>query len=143
MRARPGEGRAIARPRRLSPAAPLAARRSSHRDRVYNEAPGGLADADPASRAHLLELDGDVYRVARNEGLARSGVAGEHPPGVDADAERVASSEAVTQLHRRAHRAQRVVLVCARDAEDSQDAAGAEALDGSPVSLEHRCDQLE
>ena len=98
----------------------------------------------PPVVTRLLEVDGDVDRVAGDEGSPAPRVAGQHLSGVDADAEGVSpASEAVAQLHGCPHRAQRVVLVGARDAEDSHDPIVAPSARRPRRALEHRRDQLE
>jgi hypothetical protein len=124
-------------------------------DRVAHQRVGGLADVDLVGRRRRLQPRGDVDRVAGGELLVGGGVvAGHHLAGVHAGA--VGQLHAVAlgevgvdrlqrRLHadRRAHGAQRVVLVRARQAEHRHDRVADVLLDLAAVALDLRRHGLE
>ena len=123
----------------------LVARLEQHR--VVDKAARVVADEDLAGARGLFEPLGDVDRVAGDEHLSTGAVAGDDLAGVDADADAdwhaelalelvVQLGERASQLARRAHRAQRVVLMQLRNAEDRHHRVADELLDGAAVALE-------
>jgi hypothetical protein len=115
-------------------------------DGVPDERVRRRAHQDLAGPRGLLEARGDVHRVARRE---RPGPADHDLARVDPDlnAERHAEVtlqlgierlDAIPYLGRRAHRAERVVLVRRRDAEHRDDRVADELLHRGAVALEDR-----
>ena len=115
-------------------------------DRVANQPHRVAAEQDGARIRGLLEPRRDVHRVAGDERLPLR-VPGDDLAGVDADprCERhavialqlfVERDERFPHLTRRAHRADRVVLVHVRDAEDRHHRVTDELLDGAAVAFE-------
>ena len=101
---------------------------------VPHEALGERPDEDLAHRGGLLEAGGDVDGVAGGKRLAR---ARDHLPRVDADAYlEPQARDRLAHLHRGPHRAQGIVLVHLREAEDGHGCVANELLDGSTVALE-------
>ena len=120
-------------------------------DRVANEPVRLLAEEHLSRLRRLLEPGRDVDRVSGRQPLLG---AGHHLAGVDAHPQLepravgafellVQLCEAVAELRRGAHRAQRVVLVHGRDAEDGHHRVADELLDGAAVPLDDRLRRLE
>ena len=89
----------------------------------------------------LLEPSGDVDGVARREPLLGAGddlAAADADPALDAEL-----GQGRPHLGRRAERAQRVVLVHRRHAEDGHHRVADELLDGAAVALDDRRHALE
>jgi len=116
--------------------------------RVAHKAKGVAAEHDVARTGGLLEARGDVHGVARGEGAAGRGRARDGLAGVDPDAHReveialpaqltAQSRDLLAHLRGRSHRAQRVVLVRDRDAEDRHDGVADVVLDRPAVALDH------
>ena len=115
-------------------------------DRVAHQPVGHLAEVDLVRRRRLLEPRGDVDGVAGGQLLVGRGVVvGDDLAGVDAGAvgeldavarQQVLVDVAQRRLHagRRAHRAQRVVLVRARQAEHGHDRVADVLLDLAAVA---------
>ena len=113
-----------------------------------------LADEHLVGRRGLLEACGGIDRVACDESLPGRDVARDDLAGVDAGAvarsDTLAPIELVVELGQRslhldrgAHRAERVVLVEAGQAEDGHDRVADVLLDGSAVELEDRPHRVE
>ena len=120
-----------------------------HDDGVAGEAVRHLADEDLAGRGRLLEALGDVDRLARHEALGTARVAGDHLTAGHSRAHGDAHAEValelfvelgqrVAELDDRPQRAQRVVLVDDRRAEDGHDRVADELLHRPAVALEDR-----
>ena len=121
-------------------------------DRVANERERAFAEQDLAGGRGLLEARRDVHGVAGHDLLvAHPGddVAGVHPDPAGERHPVVAFEIRVQPLERRAHlarsanRAQRVVLVDLRDAEDGHDGVADVLLDGAPMMFDRRPHRLE
>ncbi len=106
-----------------------------------------FAQEDLADPCRLFQPRGEVHRPARHERLSTAGVgrhdlAGVHPhPGLQSDTPRdlellVERTQRIPHLGRRAHGADRVVLVEVRDAEDGDDRVADELLDRASVPLD-------
>ena len=126
-------------------------RDSLDRDGISNEPDRVRADEDLPGLGSLLQARGDVDRVSRREAFLGAGhdLARVHP---DAHGETrrvvalelgVQRLECLTQLRRRAHRAQGVVLVHLRDAEHGHDGVADELLDDSSVAFDDLARELE
>ena len=110
-------------------------------DRVAHEGERLVADQDLARLRGLLEAGGDVDGVAGGEALLGSG---HDLAGVDADAGLHAQlRQRGAHLHRRAARAQGVVLVHLGDAEHGHDRIADELLDRPAVRLDDPLHALE
>ena len=105
-------------------------------------------EQDLAGRSHLFQPGGDVDGVTGDQALPRRGIAGDNISGVDAGPDLepdaavsrqlvVERSEARAHLRRRAHGAQRVVLVQLRDPENRHDRVADELLHRAAVALDH------
>ena len=116
---------------------------------VAHEPVGGLADEDLVGSGGLLEPGGDVHRVAGGEGGTFGQVAGHDLACVDARSDLQALAETRLQLRAqgayslahldcRPKRADGVVLVPARNAEDSDHGIADELLDGAAMAFERR-----
>src|SRR5262249_19255617 len=105
-------------------------------NRITHEGLCAFADQHLSRAGGLFEPGCDVDRVARNQRFAG---AGDDLACVDADpnlqAERL---ERVTYLDGRAYRANRIILVDLRQAEDGHRRVADELLDGAAVALEDR-----
>ena len=111
-------------------------------DCVANEGVGLCADQDLSRTRRLLEPGGDVHGVTGHEGLALA--ADDDLARVDPDpCLETVRGDRIAHLRRRAHGAQRIVLVRDRDPEDGHHRVADELLDGSPMSLENRAEILE
>ena len=100
-----------------------------------------VTDQDLARLRRLLEASGDVDGIARCEPLLGSG---HDLARRDADAALDPElGEGLAHLDRGAQRAQRVVLVQHRDAEDGHDCVADELLDRAAVALDDRLHALE
>ena len=122
--------------------------------RVAHEAEGRLAEQHVARARGLLEPCSDVDRVAGHERLAARAVARDDLAGVDADPQGDACPEALLEIlvqgaEARLHlqcgaaRAQRIVLVRLRDAEDREDGVADELLHRAAVTLERAAHLVE
>ena len=120
-------------------------------DRMRDE---GVASFRPARFARgraLLEPLAQRDRLAGDEAVARSGVAGDDLAAVDPDPDLEARAgelglerrDRVAQFDRCADRAQGVVLAYGRDAEDGHHLVADELLDRAPVPLDRGCGQVE
>ncbi len=118
------------------------------RDCTSQETNGALTEQDLARGCGLLQARREVDRVTAGERLRTRAVARDHLARVDPDAnaERRAvalfdlpaeRAETVSQVSRRANRAQRIVLVHARDPEGCLHGIPDELLHDAAVSLEH------
>ena len=121
---------------------------------VAHEAEGRLAEQHVAGAGGLLEPRSDVDRVAGHERLAARAVARDDLAGVDADPQGDARPEALLEIlvqgtEARLHlqcgaaRAQRIVLVRLRDAEDREDGVADELLHRAAVTLERAAHLVE
>ena len=117
-------------------------------DGIAYEAIRHLSDQDLVGRRGLLEPRGDIHCVAGDESLAGGWVAGDDLTGVHTCAIREAHSPATLELvvegskdalhrDRRAHGAERVVLMCERKAEHGHDRVADVLLDDTAVLFEH------
>ena len=110
-------------------------------DCVADEPEGRLAEQDLPRLGCLLQPRGDVDRIAGGEALAG---AGHDLAAVQADARPDPElGQRVAHLRRRAHRAQRVVLVDERNAEHRHDGVSDEFLHGAAVGLDDRLHLVE
>ena len=99
--------------------------------------PGGLADHDPARARLLLEQRRPLDRVADARRSPGRGLAGRAPRRCRSRCRWFAlGRERFTQLDRRPHRAQRIVLMGGRDTEHAHHAIVDEPLDRGAVPLE-------
>jgi hypothetical protein len=116
-------------------------------DRFSHESVRRRADQDLERRRGLLEPCRDVHRVAGDQSLPRRRVAGDDLARVDSgsvgeadapDALQLVVESGKGELHlvRRTYRAQRVVLLDARQAEDRHDRIADVLLDGAAVPLQ-------
>ena len=105
-------------------------------------------EEDLARLGRLLEAGGDVDRIARREGLALRGIAGDDLASVDAGADGdrepalalevlIERREPLTHLSGGADCSQGVVLVHDGNAEDGHDSVADELLDRSAVLFQH------
>ena len=110
-------------------------------DGVTDEVERRLAEQHLARLRRLLEPRGDVHRVARRQPLLGAGHDGARvQPDARLDAE---LGKRVAHLRRRPYRAERVVLVSRRHAEDRHHRVADELLDRSLVALDDRLHALE
>ena len=124
------------------------------RDGTACELVRGLTQKDLVRSGGRLQPGRRVDDVARDEAFRGRGVVRHNLAGVDPDAHRqrravarrnvrVELCEAVLHLGRRAQRAQRVVLMCARDAEHGHHGITDELLDDPAVPLHRRLHLIE
>ena len=125
-----------------------------HADRVLHEPMGRAAEQHLAGAGRLLEAGRHVHGVARHEPLSGARVARDHLAGVhpdpDADLDAVIRAQLFVQrvegtLHAVGgpHRAERVVLVEPRDAEDRHHGVADVLLDRAAVPLDHLGHRVE
>ncbi len=117
---------------------------------VPDEAVRGITQHDLARRGGLLEPLSDCDRLAADEPVAGGGIAGHDLAGVDPDPDlepdfglTVELRDALLHGDGRAHRAQRVVLVHDRHAEDRHHLVADELLDRPAVALDRGRRPLE
>ena len=124
-------------------------RQGFDRYRVAHQLMGGRPDEDLVWRGGLLQACGGVDRVAGDQRLAVGRVAGYHLSGVDAGSEAdgdatvcleldIQTPQALADLGGRPHRAERVIFVKLRNAEDRHYRIADELLDRPAVALNDR-----
>ncbi len=116
-------------------------------ERVADQAPGCRRDDDVVDSSHPLESGRQVGRLADRQagarGIAGAGLADHHMPGRDTDANvrrvrRLDPLHRVDNIERRAHRANRVILMGLRPAEIDHQTVTEILRDVAVIALDDR-----